>query len=119
MSEPRDFNAAPSDIPAELVRLDRKVAELRGVVRLMLLGLIITTGGLFLFMYRQTKLLRYQIIAQSEMVARAEASVAPELQLVPRFQQVGWAHPDYASNVLAQFGLPALPPTNAAAPGQP
>ncbi|MFO1460555.1 MAG: hypothetical protein U1G08_14235 [Verrucomicrobiota bacterium] len=119
MSDSSDFSSNPSDIPAELVRLDRKVAELRGVVRLLLLGLIITTGGLFLFMYRQTKLLRYQIIAQSEMVAQAEASVAPELQLVPRFQQVGGLHPDYASNVLAHFGLPALPPTNAPTPAQP
>lgn len=119
MSDDREFTAAPSDVPSELERLDRKVSELRGIVRLMLLSLIITTGGLFLFMFRQTKLLRYQIMAQGEVVARAEASVAPELQLIPRFQQVGWAHPDYASNVLAHFGLQPLPPTNAVPSPQP
>lgn len=99
---------------ADVDRLRSQVRELNGVVRLMLLGLIITTTGLCLFMYRQAKLLRYQILAQRETVARAEAAVAPALQMIPRFQRVGGLHPDYASNILSQFGLPALPPTNAA-----
>ena len=90
--------------PRNWCALDRKVAELRGVVRTAAARPDHYHGRIVFFMYRQTKLLRYQIIARSEMVAQAEASVAPELQLVPRFQQVGGLHPDYASNVLAHFG---------------
>lgn len=98
---------------ADVDRLRLQVRELHGVLRLMLLGLIITTTGLCLFMYRQATLLRYQILAQRETVARAEAAIAPAIQMIPRFQRVGGQYPDYASNILSQFGLPALPPTNA------
>lgn len=112
MNEPSE--PFPTAIAADVDHLRSQVRELHGVVRLMLLGLIITTTGLCLFMYRQAKLLRYQILAQRETVARAEAAVAPALQMIPRFQRVGGLHPDYASNILAQFGLQSLPPTNAA-----
>ena len=112
---PTPFSAANA---AEVERLRIRVSELHGMVRLILLGLIITTTGLCLFMYRQAKLLRYQILAQRETVARAEAAVAPALQIIPRFQRIGGIHPDYASNILAQFGLQSLPPSNAA-PAQP
>ncbi|MEN9678314.1 MAG: hypothetical protein RIS76_4210 [Verrucomicrobiota bacterium] len=104
----------PAANAAEVERLRIRVDELHGMVRLILLGLIITTTGLCLFMYRQAKLLRYQILAQRETVARAEAAVAPALQMIPRFQRIGGLHPDYASNILVQFGLQALPPSNAA-----
>lgn len=110
MNEP--LENPPSAHPVELERLRTQVLELQGMVRLILLGLIITTTGLCLFMYRQTKLLRYQILAQRATVASAEAAVAPALEVIPRFQRVGSLHPDYASNVLAHFGLPSLPATN-------
>lgn len=112
MNESLEASLPPG--PSEQDRLRQQVAELQGIVRLILLGLIITTSGLCLYMYRQTKLLRYQILAQRDMVTQAETAVAPALQMIPRFQQVGGLHPDYASNVLAHFGLSALFPTNAA-----
>ena len=112
------LSARSTEPEPELERLRVQVRELHGMIRLILLGLIITTTGLCLFMYRQTKLLRYQILAQREAVNRAEALISPALELIPRFQRVGGRHPDYASNVLAHFGLPALPPTPAA-PGAP
>ncbi|MCW5559813.1 MAG: hypothetical protein KIT22_18505 [Verrucomicrobiae bacterium] len=115
MNDPIEPLSSPIPGTAELDQLRLQVAELRGTVRLLLLGLIITTGGLCLFMYRQTKLLRYQVLAQQETVNQAEAAIAPVLQMLPRFQQVGWRFPDYASNVLAQFRLDPLPPSNAPA----
>ncbi|MBN8249779.1 MAG: hypothetical protein J0L84_20350 [Verrucomicrobia bacterium] len=97
--------------PEDLDRLRTQVAELRGTVRLILLGLIITTGGLCLFMFRQAKLLRHQVMAQQENTVKpAIAAEAQILQMLPRFQQVGGRFPDYASNVLTQFQLKALPP---------
>ena len=110
MNDPLETPQSPPEIPAELDSLRLQVAELRGTVRLVLLGLILTTGGLCLFLYRQTKLLRHQVLMQQAAVVRAEAAIAPALGLIPKFQQVGWKHPDYASNVLANFGLQALAP---------
>jgi len=115
MNDPIESLPSPMSGAGELDQLRLQVAELRGTVRLLLLGLIITTGGLCLFMYRQTKLLRYQILAQQETVNQAETAIAPVLQMLPRFQQIGWRYPDYASNVLAQFRLEPIPPTNAPA----
>ncbi|MBX3733484.1 MAG: hypothetical protein KF791_12915 [Verrucomicrobiae bacterium] len=110
MKDPMETSPSTPEIPAELDSLRLQVAELRGTVRLVLLGLILTTGGLCLFLYRQTKLLRHQVLVQQAAVVRTEAAIAPALGLIPKFQQVAWKHPDYASNVLANFGLRALAP---------
>jgi len=113
MNDPAEPISPQAGSPGEIERLRVQVTELRSTVRLVLLGLIITTGGLCLFMFRQSKLLRHQVIAQQEnTVNPAVAAEAQVLQMLPRFQQVGWRFPDYASNVLAQFDLRPIAPTN-------
>ncbi|HAB16437.1 MAG TPA: hypothetical protein PLX89_13805 [Verrucomicrobiota bacterium] len=101
---------------SDLAAVRREVDLLNQVIRLLLVGLIIATAGLCLFMYRQTQLLRYQILAQRAALVRATQQDGSVLDALPHFQRLGWRFPDYASNVLARFNLPALPPTNLPAP---
>src|SRR5262245_16132807 len=101
---------------SDIAAVRREIELLNRVIRLLLAGLIIATSGLCLFMYRQTQLLRFQILAQQAALIRANQQDGSVLEALPHFQRLGWRFPDYASNVLARFNLPALPPTNTPAP---
>lgn len=108
---------SPFPVPGPLADVDALRAEMdahRRVLRLVLLALIIGTTGLSLFMYRQTKLLRFQILAQQQAVQEADRRMAPMLNTLPIFQRVGGQFPDFATHVLRPLALPPLPPTNAA-----
>ena len=99
----------------DLAQVRRELDQLHGVVRLLLIGLVIATTSLCLFMYRQTKLLRFQILAQQAAVMEAYKQQEPLLAVLPLFQQIGGRYPDYATNVLARFNLPSMAPSNAPA----
>lgn len=113
-TEPRTEDSATSTPLADLTRLRRDLDELHGLVRLLMIALILTTAGLGLFMYRQSQLLRFQIMAQQTAVTEAAKQQEPILAALPVFQAIGIRHPDYASNVLQKFNLSVLVPTNAA-----
>ncbi len=95
---------------SDAARLRRDLDLLHRVVRLVVVALIIATASLCLFMYRQTKLLQFQIMAQQAAVLEADKRHAPILTMLPVFQRIGGRYPDYASNVLQKFSLPALAP---------
>ncbi len=114
----QDFHDAdtPMETPyRDLAQVRRELEQLHGIIRLLLIGLIIATTGLCLFMYRQTKLLRFQIMAQQAAVLEAYKQQEPLLGVLPLFQQIGGRYPDYASNVLRKFNLPSMAPSNAPA----
>ena len=119
MNDPLPSTTAPSVTAAELAILRQEQESLYRILRLVLVALIIATTGLCLFMYRQTKLMRFQILAQQAAVLRAEEQLRPAMSALTIFQQVGGRYPDFASNVLAKFQLAPLPPGSAAKPGTP
>ncbi|MBN9692710.1 MAG: hypothetical protein J0M24_20875 [Verrucomicrobia bacterium] len=110
MNEPSDIDS-PTPF-ADLAQLRREVDVLHRVIRVLLLGLVLATAALCLFMYRQSQLLRFQILAQQAAVLEADKQHAPLLGVLPLFQQIGGRYPDYSSNVLRKFNLPPLAPTN-------
>lgn len=113
MQDPHEADTIIETPFRDLAQVRRDMEQLQGVVRLLLIGLIIATTSLCLFMYRQTKLLRFQILAQQHAVTEAYKQQEPLLGLLPLFQQIGGRYPDYTSNVLARFNLPSVAPTNA------
>jgi|GEM_PF-1149305 len=113
--EPESLRATPF---SDLANVRREIELLNRVIRLLLIGLTIATAGLCLFLYRQSQLLRFQILAQQAAVIEADKQQAPILAVLPIFQRIGGRHPDYASNVLKKFNLPVMLPTNTPASGQ-
>ncbi len=110
---------SPSDgaSAAEVSRLRSEILALQGIVRILLVATIVGTAALCLFMYRQSQLLRFQIVAQESALKEAHQQWMPMAELLPVFQRIGGRHPDYTTQVLQRFRLDPLPPTNA--PGGP
>jgi len=99
MNEP--LEPIPGPVASELIRLRREVDELQRIARLVLVGVIIATASLCLFMYRQTKLMQFQILAQNTAVLQAQQQIEPAMAALTIFRRVGSRYPDFASNVLA------------------
>lgn len=115
-----DETVVNSQPDAELADLREQVRSLRGLVKLVLVSAFIVTAALCLFLYRQTSLMKRQVDAQQ---AALKDSQAKEREIVLRgldaFRQYGARDPNYASNILAKFGLSPLVPTNSPAPAAP
>ena len=103
---------------AEVSRLRSELKALQGTVCVLLVATVVGTAALCLFMYRQSQLLRFQIIAQESALKEAQQQWAPMAELLPVFQRIGGRHPDYATQVLERFRLEPIVPTNPAAPGK-
>lgn len=116
MSEPHESEEVLATPFSDVARLRRELDRLHRVVRLVVVAMIIATAGLCLYMYRQTKLLQFQIMAQQAAVIEADKRHAPILTMLPVFQRIGGRYPDYASNVLQKFSLPALAPDPTGSP---
>lgn len=116
MDEPQ----SDSSTAAELAELREQVRSLRGIVKLVLVSAFIATGGLSLFLYRQSSLLKKQLDAQQVAL---RASQAKEREVVLKgldlFRRYGGQDPVYASNVLTRFELSPLAPTNPPMQGDP
>jgi hypothetical protein len=111
----------PSDAAsaAEVSRLRSELLSLQGVVRILLVATVVGTAALCLFMYRQSQLLRFQILAQETAIKEAQQQWAPMAELLPVFQRIGGRHPDYAAQVLKRFQLDPIPATNVTGSGRP
>ncbi len=109
------FTGPPSPSAEEFESLRSEVGELTAVLRLGLAGLFVVTGSLGLYLFRQDTLLARQVAAQVPVLVDADQKNRGVIAIVNEFQRFGWAHPDYATNVLARFNLVPLAPTNAPA----
>lgn len=97
----------------EVSRLRSELSALQRTVRVLLVATVVGTSALCLFVYRQSQLLRFQIIAQETALKEAQQQWTPMAELLPIFQRIGGRHPDYATQVLKRFRLDPLPSTNA------
>lgn len=105
--------------PTEVVRLRAELNALQGTVRMLLVATVVGTAALCLFMYRQSQLLRFQIVAQEAALKEAQQQWIPMAELLPAFQRIGGRHPDYATHVLERFRLEPITATNTTRPGKP
>ncbi len=104
---------------AAVSRLRSELTALQGTVRMLLVATVVGTAALCLFMYRQSQLLRFQIVAQESALKEAQQQWIPMAELLPMFQRIGGRHPDYATQVLQRFHLEPLPPTHTSGSGKP
>lgn len=118
MTSGPDLQSDPASA-AEVSRLRSELSALQGSVRMLLVATIVGTAALCLFMYRQSQLLRFQIVAQESALKEAQQQWMPMAELLPVFQRIGGRHPDYAIHVLQRFRLDPLPGTNAPGPATP
>ncbi len=109
------FTGPPSPSADEFGTLRSEVGELTAVLRLGLAGLLVVTGSLGLYIFRQDTLLARQVAAQTPVLMDADQKNRGVLAIVNELQRFGWSHPDYATNVLARFNLVPLAPSNAPA----
>ena len=112
-------HASEAASAAEVSRLRSELSSLQGVVQILLVATVVGTAALCLFMYRQSQLLRFQILAQETALKEAQQQWAPMAELLPVFQRIGGRHPDYAAQVLKRFQLEPMSPTNAPGSGRP
>lgn len=103
----------------EVARLRSELSTLQGTVRILLVATVVGTAALCLFMYRQSQLLRFQIVAQETALKEAQQQWIPMAELLPMFQRIGGRHPDYATHVLDRFRLEPITATNAPRSGKP
>lgn len=103
----------------EVSRLRTELMALQGAVRMLLVATVVGTAALCLFMYRQSQLLRFQIVAQESALKEAQQQWIPMAELLPVFQRIGGRHPDYATHVLERFRLEPIAGTNTPRPGKP
>jgi len=104
---------------AELAGLREQLGSLRHLVKLLIIGLLISSSALCLFMFRQTTLMKKQIDAQQPILNQAIQEALAERAVVENFQRYGYGDPAYATNILARFELSPLMPTNVAAGAAP
>ena len=112
-------HASEAATAAEVSRLRSELSSLQGVVQILLVATVVGTAALCLFMYRQSQLLRFQIVAQETALKEAQQQWIPMAELLPVFQRIGGRHPDYATHVLDRFRLEPIAGTNAIRPGKP
>ena len=110
---------SPAPDSAEVAELRTELNQLASVVRLILGGLLVLTLSLGLYIYRQDVLLHRQFKSQVAVIMEAEKKNQEILAIVAEFQKFGATHPDYASNVLSKFNLPALSAAPVKAPAAP
>jgi len=106
-------SSSPSEIPAQIAALRRQTFTL-------LLALIIVSGTLTVFLYRQASLTRRDIAAikpQATQIIQAFSQNGPNIQnFVSQLAAFGVAHPDFRP-VLLKYGIaPTNPPAPKAAP---
>ena len=105
------MNESPT--PTEL---SDQIAALRRQTFTLLLALIIVSGTLTVFLYRQASLTRRDIAAikpQATQIIQAYAQNAPNIQnFVKQLAAFGATHPDFRP-VLQKYGIP---PAGTAAP---
>lgn len=96
--------------------LSDQITALRRLTFTLLLALIIVSGTLTVFLYRQASLTRRDIAAikpQATQIIQAFAQNGPNIQaFVKQLAAFGATHPDFRP-VLQKYGIV---PTNAAAP---
>jgi hypothetical protein len=97
----------------ELNALRREQSELANVLWLALAGLLVLTASVGVFLLRQDMLLSKQSAAQKPVANEAVQRNDQLLAVAAEFQKYGAGHPDYATNVLARFGLKPITGTNA------
>jgi hypothetical protein len=105
------------NVQKDITALRSEQSELANVLWLSLAGLLILTASIGVYLLRQDILLNKQSAAQKPV---AEESMQRNEQLVAvaaEFQKFAASHPDYATNILARFGLKPISP--AAAPASP
>ena len=67
----------------EVARLRSELSTLQGTVRILLVATVVGTAALCLFMYRQSQLLRFQIVAQETALKEAQQQWIPMAELLP------------------------------------
>jgi hypothetical protein len=97
--------------------LSEQIAALRRQTLTLLLALIIISGTLTVFLYRQSSLTRRDIAANKPQVTQIIQGFNQNRPLIQSFVQqlvaYGQAHPDFQQTVLKKYGI--TPQTVAAA----
>lgn len=122
-----------SPAPSDINRLDAELAALRHLVNSVLILLIIVSGTLGIFLFRQYRTTHAQAQMMGPRVQRLaetfQRNEAPQLQaFVNRLVDYGRTHPDFAP-ILAKYGItgatgaipaaPSAPGVRPAAPARP
>ena len=111
MDDLLETSSDDSEVRALRAEFDQVVSA----VRVGLSGLLVVTLSIGVVIYRNDNQLSRQLQVQARMLAEAEKRNQEILMVVAEFQKFAATHPGYATNVLARFNLPALPPTGAPA----
>jgi hypothetical protein len=86
-----------------------QIAALRRQVFVLLLVLVVVSGTLTVFLYRQAKLTRLEIRAikpQATQIIQAFNQNRPVIQkFVQQLAAYGQAHPDFQQQVLKKYGI--------------
>lgn len=80
-------------------------SELANVLWLTLAGLLLLTASCGVYLLRQGILLNKQSNAQKALADESLQRNEQLLAVAVEFQKYAASHPDYATNVLARFGL--------------
>lgn len=106
-------NAAASETGAE-------IAALKNQIFTLLVALIVVSGTLTVYLYRQVSLANKDITQSrqvGEIVAKKDAAVTA---FVNELAAYGQKHPDFAASVLKKYGIPptGIPATPPVAPNK-
>lgn len=103
--QPMLIPAAPAPATIETEELDRDIATLRGVVFWVIVGLLLLSLAVNLFLWRQVRNVRAEMIAEQRQVddyAKADPAVR---DLMRRLHAFAASHPDFQP-IMAKYGPP-------------
>lgn len=111
------MNESPTNEPSTSTDLSQQIDALRRQLLTLLLALIIVSGTLTVFLYRQASITRRDIAAIKPQAAQIIQSFNQNRPLIQNFVQqlaaYGQAHPEFQQQVLRKYGI--TPQTLAAA----
>lgn len=94
--------------------ISQQIAVLRRQVFTLLLVLIVVSGTLTVYLYRQQKLMRVDIAAvkpQATQIVETFNQVRPNVEnFVKQLVAFGNTHPEFQKDVLKKYGLLPVPP---------
>jgi hypothetical protein len=88
---------------------DSEISVLRSQLFIQLVALVVVTGTLAVFLYRQASI-EGKALAQAQQVVNAYRQAEPNMvNIVNQLVAYGQKHPDYAQQVLKKYGIAAAP----------
>jgi hypothetical protein len=88
---------------------DSEISVLRSQLFIQLVALVVVTGTLAVFLYRQASIEGKALAQAQQMIDNYKKAEPTMVNVVNEFVTYGQRHPDYAQQVLKKYGIAAPP----------